>query len=97
MMFTRGCPWYFKGYRSNGDRTIIEVKKLVSNHTCKGVNKCGNFHVSSNWIAMNIKANVQASPNIKPKEIMWLIEQKYQMDVNYDKAWRDREKTRVVF
>jgi len=68
------------------------VKKLVPIHTCKRVNKCDNFHAISNWIAKNIEEYVQVNSNIKPKKIMRLIEQKYQLDITYDKARRGRKK-----
>ena len=67
------------------------MKKLVPYHAYKGVNKCGNFHATSNWIAKNIKADVKANPNIKAKKIARLIEHKYQLDITYNKAWRGRE------
>lgn len=70
----------------------MEVKKLLANHTCNRIHKCGNFETSSSWIARNIKIYVQANPNIKPTEIMGLIHQRYQLEINYDNAWRGREK-----
>lgn len=57
-----------------------------------GVNKCLNNWDSADWIAKIVLRDVH--PNIIPRKIIKIINNKYQIKVNYKRAWRERKKAR---
>jgi len=70
----------------------MEISVLKPNHKCTGINKVINYTASANWIVRNVLPNVKANPNITPKDVTGIIQQKFQQKfglfVTYNKAWR---------
>ena len=74
----------------------MTISVLRDKHNCIGVNKCKNCQATSSWVARNILGDVKANPNIKSREVMRLIEQKFSLSLTYHTAWCGKEKAKEM-
>ncbi|XP_065857298.1 protein FAR1-RELATED SEQUENCE 3-like [Euphorbia lathyris] len=90
-----GCDWAFKASRT-GNLSTFKIRKFVDSHTCELESRTGQKQATRNLIGDLIKKKYADMKAYTPADIINDIKDEFGVDINYQKAWRSKEKALEV-
>ena len=54
----------------NGDITIVEIKTLISEHTCNGIHTAHHRQASASFVSSVIEGRLRDQPSYRPAEVL---------------------------
>ncbi|WCJ32828.1 hypothetical protein M5689_014228 [Euphorbia peplus] len=89
------CNWAFKASRT-GKLSTFRIKKFVDSHTCQLESRTGQKQATRNLIGDLIKKKYADMKPYTPADIINDMKEELGVNINYQKAWRSKEKALEV-
>jgi len=89
-----GCLWRLHASliaSDNGDTTIVEIKTLISEHTCNGIHTARHRQASASFVSSVIEGRLRDQPGYRPTEVLRDIRRDHGVEISYSTAWRAKE------
>jgi MuDR family transposase/MULE transposase domain len=89
-----GCLWRLHASliaSDNGDTTIVEIKTLVSEHTCNGIHTARHRQASASFVSSVIEGRLRDQLGYRPTEVLRDIRRDHGVEISYSTAWRAKE------
>ena len=88
------CPWRLHASlipSDNGDTTIIELKTLISEHTCNGIHTARHRQASASFVSSVIEGRLRDQSDYRLTEVLRDIRRDHGVEISYSTAWRAKE------
>jgi hypothetical protein len=84
-----GCLWCLHASliaSDNGDTTIVEIKILISEHTCNGNHTARHRQASASFVSSVIEGRLRDQPDYRPTEVLRDIRRDHGVEISYSTA-----------
>ena len=89
-----GCLWRLHASlitSDNGNTSIVEIKTLISEHTCNGIHTACHRQASASFVSSVIEGRLGDQPGYRPTEVLRDIRRDHEVEISYFTAWRAKE------